>query len=303
MSRSDRERREAEKAARRSRRLADRAELRAQRKGEQAQEAALRADRLAERANRKSENNRRPSDRYRDSSIEDLVDDVTEKWSRKASEWLDGQSQKMFDDGDSLSNGRSHRYSNSPEEKVTEEPESDTERSRRRSGYSKSSVRRTKRRVARIKSGKRRNRKRSGHGLYRDTRNSKICGVCAGSAEYLGLEIWQVRVCAVLGLIFVPSLAVPAYFITWFLMDEKPYYREATERYDLAHYTDSAISPMRKRKAENRAKTPQMSNVHALSIAKQKFSNIEEHLRDMESHVTSSQFELRREFKKIAGGE
>jgi len=271
VSRSDRERREAEKAARRSRRLADRAELRAQRKGEQAQEAALRAD---ERANYKSKNNRRPSDRNRDSSIEDLVDDVTEKWSRKASEWLDEQSQKMFDDGDNPT-----------------------------SGYSKSTARRTKRRAARVKSGRRRNRKRSGHGLYRDSRNSKICGVCAGSAEYLGLEIWQVRVCAVLGLIFVPSLAVPAYFITWFLMDEKPYYREATERYDLAHHTDSAVSPMRKRKAENRAKTPQMSNAHALNIAKQKFSNIEEHLRDMESHVTSSQFELRREFKKIAGEE
>jgi len=86
-------------------------------------------------------------------------------------------------------------------------------------------------------------------------------------------------------------------------MDNKPYYREATERYAESHHTEYVASPMRKRKSENRSNKAAMTNVQALSIAKQKFAGIEERLREMESHVTSSQFELKREFRKISGDE
>ncbi|MFT6751578.1 MAG: phage shock protein C [Candidatus Azotimanducaceae bacterium] len=322
MSRSDRERRDAEKAARRANRLAERAQQRAQRKGEQVEAASVRAEELASRTK-----NRRPRDRHRESSIEDMVDDVTEKWSRKATDWLDEQSHNMFGESDlevkvtrrssseraakkayDLGESDSYAYESDDEDYYTGEYKPQSASSRRRS----------KRRATRARSSSRRLRKRSGHGLYRDGRNKKICGVCAGSAEYLGLETWQVRLGAIIGLIFIPTLAVPAYFITWFLMDKKPYYREATERYDRHHQTASGLSSskngssidsaslpnsMSKRKAKNRTKDSGMSNVQALNTAKQKFSHIEEHLREMESHVTSSRFELKREFKKIAGEE
>ena len=311
MSRSDRERREAEKAARRAKRLAERAEHRAQRKGEQAEAASERAERLAERTK-----NRRPRDRYRESSIEDLVDDVAEKWSRKATDWLDVQSQNMFGEGElevkvrrrkaaEHSSGNSAEYNEESDQ--YEDLTGDEDDQPRKASFK----RRARRRATRSRKSRHQLRKRSGHGLYRDAKNKKICGVCAGSAEYLGLEAWQVRMGAIFGLIFMPTLAVPAYFITWFLMDKKPYYREAAERYDRNHHAESIPSSMRERKAKNKTKNkmkskteePDMSNVQALQIAKQKFSHIEEHLREMESHVTSSQFELKREFKKIAGEE
>ena len=310
MSRSDRERRDAEKAARRANRLAERAQQRAQRKGEQAEAASARAEELAQRTK-----NRRPRDRHRESSIEDMVDDVAEKWSRKATDWLDQQSHNMFGESDlevkvtrRSSSERLARKARDLGESGSYPGDADDDYTGEYEPQNTSSRRRPKRRATRARSISRHLKKRAGHGLYRDAKNKKICGVCAGSAEYLGLETWQVRLGAIIGLIFIPTLAVPAYFITWFLMDKKPYYREAAERYDRHHQSasipgSSINSSMSKRKAKNRTKDTGMSNVQALNTAKQKFSHIEEHLREMESHVTSSQFELKREFKKIAGEE
>lgn len=343
MTRSDRERREAEKVARRAKRLADRAEQRAHRKGEQAQRAADRAEDLAERAYQR----RSPKDRSRDldRSIEDYVDDVADKWSRKAEDWIDDQTSKLFGDEDSgkaefdESTGRDSaevearraRRQAEAARRAAEDAESyarmdkeDTRRDEKRHARREKS----RRRRARYYSdfglnpndfkfggfGSRKRRSRRYGNLYRDTRNKKILGVCAGSAEYLGMETWQVRLGAVLGLIFIPSLAFPAYFITYFLMDNKPYYREMSDRYDERHEAQepedygSQPKAKTKRKPAKRDKKAAVkengiSNVQALRTARRKFSGIEDRLRLIESHVTSSQFELQREFKKISGDE
>ncbi|HJP49911.1 MAG TPA: PspC domain-containing protein [Pseudomonadales bacterium] len=318
MSRSDRERRDAERAARRANRLADRAEQRAQRKGEHSRRAAERAEDLAERAHRR----RSPRDREIDRSIEDYVDDVAEKWSRKAEDWIGEQSRKLFEEGESISDGRrsaeteakkARREAEAAREAAMEatadaieEVKSRTHKAKRRSHRNKFRKNRRKQNYdARLEFDfghwRRRKRRRTGYGLYRDSRNKKICGVCAGTAEYLGVETWQVRLGAVLGLIFVPQVAVPTYFITYFLMDKKPYYREAADRFDERHEADEEVRPMRKRKSEYRANEPEVSNLYALKTARHKFQDIEDRLRLMETHVTSSQFELEREIKKISG--
>ena len=317
MSKSDRERRDAERAARRANRLAQRAKQRAERKEEQARHAAERADRLAMRANRRP---RREKDL--DESIEDLVDQVTEKWTRKAEDWIDGQSGKLFDEGyeeekryrddddsysDSDSNWDGDMDEEFEEEFSKEQPRRRTSRSSRRSKRS----RKNKWKYSynwdsdkwRFKS---RYGRRSGN-LYRDKRKGKICGVCAGSADYLGMETWQVRLIAVLGLIFIPSVAVTVYFITYFLMDDKPYYRQVTDRFDdrRDHY-DEGPRPVKRSKRKVRGEQPEspsakVSNQEAMKKAKEKFGDIENRLRSMESHVTSSTFELQRELKKISG--
>ena len=56
--------------------------------------------------------------------------------------------------------------------------------------------------------------------LYRGP-NKKIGGVCAGFARYLGIETWTVRLAAVTGLIFVPGLTLPAYIAACFIMDSE----------------------------------------------------------------------------------
>ena len=332
MTRSDRERRDAEKVARRAKRLADRAEQRASRKGEQAQQAADRAEELSARANRR----KGPKDRQRDldKSIEDYVDNVAEKWSRKAEDWIDEQSKKLFDDvsnetgtaKDDYSGDYSGDYSDNYSDDYVDDHRDSAEvearkarkhaaiarkaaekaaayarrtsRSERTERPSRSKLRRSARRSTRRIASKRR---RSGN-LYRDTQHKKILGVCAGSAEYLGLSTWQVRLGAVFGLLFVPSVAIPAYFITYFLMDNKPYYRQAVDRYESIHAEDEEGQVENKSRGER--KTTQknvMNNAQAMRTARHKFSDIEDRLRRMESHVTSSQFELQRELKKISG--
>ena len=346
MSRSEREKLEAEREARRARRLSERAQQRAKRQAEQADIAAERAAELARRANRRS-----PRQRDMERSIEDMVDDVTEKWSRKAEAWMDEQSRKMFssdgydarDDGygsesyGSKSYGPESRgskkstydeYFGMGDDGMGDEDMNDdgmgmdddgmgSSRRRRRSEdleRERSSRRkqRARRRRARMSSAfaeapmrrwKRRNRNGN---LYRNSKNKKICGVCSGIADYWGMEAWQVRMMAAFGLFFLPSVAIPGYFIAYFLMDDKPYYRQVTDRFHELDEEPMADQPTRKGGRQSRKKSssqPEMSNVHALRNARQKFSDIEERLRMMETHVTSPKFELQRELRKIAGDE
>ena len=149
---------------------------------------------------------------------------------------------------------------------------------------------------------KRRRRGFRGGNLYRDKSRGKVLGVCAGLAEYFDTETWQIRLYAVLGMVFIPSVAVPAYFITYFLMDDKPYYRRVTDRFDdLAEEENEEPIVSSKRKRKNRNEPSATSNREAMKTAKEKFGDIENRLRSMESHVTSSHFELQREFRKISG--
>jgi len=304
VSRSDRDQRDAERAARRAHRLAERAAQRAGRKAEQAHRARERARKLAERAAR------RPS-RDRDRGFEDYVDDVAERWSKKAEEWLDAQSRKFSeeddlyrDDLDDLdaatasldAQARQARRDAEMARRAAEEAERSARRRRR-----SSSVRRRRRARRSLRS-----RLNSGRGLYRDKARGKICGVCAGVADYLDIDTWQVRLVAVLGLIFVPSVAVTVYFIAYFLMDDKPYYRRVTDAYeetDYDDYTEAAVNENDEPSGRKAARQPRMSNGEALRTAKEKFADLEERLRSMESHVTSSRFELQRELRKISGDE
>ena len=108
---------------------------------------------------------------------------------------------------------------------------------------------------------------------------------------------------AIMGLIFIPSVAIPVYFITYFLMDDKPYYRQVTDRFDDLEDDDEEEPRVVKKRRKPRQEDgpPQVSNKEAMRTAKEKFNDIEDRLRSMETHVTSSTFELQRELKKISG--
>lgn len=339
MNRSEREKLEAQREARRTKRLSERAAQRAKRQAEQAEQAALRAEHLANRAEQRSDsrngsrNGPRHSsaDRDLDRSIEDFVDDVTDKWSRKAEAWMDDQSSQLFG-SDKDNYGTEEDYSDYADDfgDTDEFGSTDTEhRSQSRVDAERRGRRkqRAKRRSARMKaeiSGRmsRRWKRRNGNGnLYRNSQNKKICGVCSGIADYWGMATWQVRMMAVFALFIVPSVAIPGYFIAYFLMDAKPYYRQVTDRFheldDDDEVAESSMSNNSRRKSSGRKasgkgsagrnnmnsenREPQISNIHALRKARHKFSDIEDRLRSMETHVTSPRFELQRELRKIAG--
>lgn len=67
-------------------------------------------------------------------------------------------------------------------------------------------------------------RKRGGWGigLYRNTRQSRIAGVCAGIADYWDVAHWVVRLLWVAALIFTGTLAFWGYLAGWLLLAPRP---------------------------------------------------------------------------------
>ena len=59
--------------------------------------------------------------------------------------------------------------------------------------------------------------------FYRDKVNGKIMGVCAGIADYTGVDVLWVRLGAIaLALMGMAGVIIPAYFITGFFANRKP---------------------------------------------------------------------------------
>lgn len=71
--------------------------------------------------------------------------------------------------------------------------------------------------------------------LYRDTQNGKVFGVCAGIADYTGIDVLWVRIGLIVSF-FTPmsGFTVPGYIIAGFLLKKKPqnlYVDKAEQQY------------------------------------------------------------------------
>jgi phage shock protein C len=125
--------------------------------------------------------------------------------------------------------------------------------------------------------------------LYRDPRHGRVAGVCAGLARYFGVEAWVVRVLAVTGVIFMSSIVIPAYVIAWIVVPEMPRSDETPP--EPGERTDhSPVAPELGARLAPR---------HSLRNVQSTLDQVELKLRLMESHVTSGQYELQRELRKI----
>jgi phage shock protein C len=124
--------------------------------------------------------------------------------------------------------------------------------------------------------------------LYVDKEHRKVLGVCAGIARYLGVEMWVVRVIAITGLIFMSSVVVPAYIILAIVMPRMPGGETAEREGNVDD--DSSPAPELGARLSPRSS---LRNVQA------ELDQLELKLRRMESHVTSGQFELQRELRRI----
>ena len=59
--------------------------------------------------------------------------------------------------------------------------------------------------------------------FYRDKQNGKVMGVCAGIADYTGVDVLWVRLGAIaLVLMQLGPVIIPAYFIAGFFANKKP---------------------------------------------------------------------------------
>jgi phage shock protein C len=129
--------------------------------------------------------------------------------------------------------------------------------------------------------------------LLRDDRNGKIAGVCAGVADYFGWELWLVRVVSLASvLLSFGSFLVVLYFVGWIVLEKKSV-AEARKGTQLAPKVERPVEV--KTRIWQRGEAPKQ----ALTHLQQQFDNIEMKLRNMERHVTSSKYQLNREFNRL----
>jgi phage shock protein C len=129
---------------------------------------------------------------------------------------------------------------------------------------------------------------REGRNLYRNPQRGKIAGVCAGLAEYFGVETWIVRLLAISGLIFAGFITFTAYIAAWFLLDKKPVTLYSQE--------DAEVAEVRmKVRSWQAGVTPHQ----ALVRIGQELDTLEPRVQRLEKLVTSKEFTLQREFSKL----
>jgi len=119
-------------------------------------------------------------------------------------------------------------------------------------------------------------------GLYRDTQRGKVAGVCAGLGLYLDIRPKFIRLAAILGCVFgffIPILAV--YILLAILLRPMPNPLFQTPSEEQFWRTVSA-SP-------NRMTTD----------LKSRFRSLDRRLSDIETKVTSDEFDLRQKFRDL----
>jgi phage shock protein C len=80
--------------------------------------------------------------------------------------------------------------------------------------------------------------------FYRDKINGKIMGVCAGIADYTGVDVMWVRLGALI-LAFSTGFAIPLYFAIGFLANKKPEHLYYSDRQEQQFWQGVRQSPTR----------------------------------------------------------
>ena len=118
--------------------------------------------------------------------------------------------------------------------------------------------------------------------FYLDKQNAKWAGVCAGIADYTGLDVTLVRIGFVIGTILGSGVLLLAYFIIAWMAPRKPIelYEESAER---------------KKFWQEVRRSPRTTTRDVRSRLRQ----IDRRLADVETYVTSSHGRLAREIEQL----
>ncbi|MGL4735606.1 MAG: envelope stress response membrane protein PspC [Enterovibrio sp.] len=123
--------------------------------------------------------------------------------------------------------------------------------------------------------------------LYRDPKNGRIGGVCAGLADYFGLEVWIMRALAICAFVIgFGFTAVIVYVAAMLFLDAKPQ--------DSADASRAGFADGQHRRNMNAQSTTEL-----LAELKGSMKSMEKKIEQMEAHVTSREFELKRKFDQL----
>jgi phage shock protein C len=168
-------------------------------------------------------------------------------------------------------------------------------------GSRRSRHRRSHRRSSHFKS-----RRKAGWGmnLYRNTRDGKIAGVAAGLADHWDIAHWVVRLMWVGAFLFTGTLALWVYLGAWILLSPRPTRRAADGSYRTAADFEEAEIEMEYDERHHDYRPRKVfrysdSSTVRLQRARERLDAALRRVQDMESYVTSRQYELNKEFSKL----
>jgi phage shock protein C len=118
--------------------------------------------------------------------------------------------------------------------------------------------------------------------LYRDTKNARIAGVCAGLANYFDVRVRYIRLALILGMIFgfLPAIVVTYVILALVLkpMPDKIFETPQEEQF----WRSVARSPNR-----------------TTGELKSRFRSLDRRVSDIERRVTSDEVDLRQKFRDL----
>ena len=117
--------------------------------------------------------------------------------------------------------------------------------------------------------------------FYLDKRNAKYKGVCAGIADYTGIDVTWVRVATVMLAFFTHLLAIAAYFVIAWVAQDRP--SDLYQTADDERFWQGVRSNTKRSTTEVRSK----------------FRDIDRRLADMEAFYTSRNTGLASEIEKL----
>src|SRR5205814_3085430 len=118
--------------------------------------------------------------------------------------------------------------------------------------------------------------------FYRDKRNGKLFGVCAGIADYTGFDVSLVRVCFLAAMFMSGGGVLPFYFIAAMVTPTKPVSLERADVEERQFWQGVRAAPAR-----------------AARDIRSRFKDIDRRLADIESYVTTENRSLAREIEQL----
>jgi phage shock protein C len=118
--------------------------------------------------------------------------------------------------------------------------------------------------------------------FYRDKRNGKWMGVCAGIADYTGIDVTIIRIGMVVAVVMGSGAPILVYLAAGFIAPVKPSELDYERPEDKKFWQGVRASPRR-----------------TVRDVRSRFREIDRRLADVETYVTSSNSQLAREIEQL----
>lgn len=118
--------------------------------------------------------------------------------------------------------------------------------------------------------------------FYRDKRNGKVMGVCAGIADYTGFDVTLVRICMIAAIFLSSGSILPVYFIAGFVAPKKPVELDISDSEEKQFWQGVRTSPAR-----------------TARDIRSRLKSIDRRLADIEGYVTSENRTLAHEIEQL----